>query len=44
MFAKNIHKRIKLVLIIIIFFFVLVVFKVFYIQVIEYDKLNNLAN
>ena len=44
MFAKNIHKRIKLVLIFIIFFFVLVVFKVFYIQVIEYDKLNNLAN
>ena len=44
MFFKNIHKRIKIVLIIIIFLFVLVVLKVFYIQVIDYNKLNSLAN
>lgn len=44
MFNKNIHKRIKIVLLIIIFIFVVITCKVFYIQVIEYDKLNSLAN
>lgn len=44
MFSKNIHKRIKIVLLVIIFLFLLIVFKVFYIQVIDYDKLNELAN
>ena len=44
MFSKAIHKRIKIVLLVIIFLFVLIVCKVFYIQVIDYDKLNDLAN
>lgn len=44
MFFKNIHIRIKIVLMIIIFLFLLIIMKVFYIQVIEYDKLNSLAN
>ena len=44
MFNKKIHKRIKITLIIIIFCFILIVGKVFYIQVIDYNKLNNLAN
>ena len=44
MFNKKIHKRIKITLIVIIFCFILIIGKVFYIQVIEYDKLNNLAN
>ena len=44
MFNKKIHKRIKIVLLIIILCFILIIGKVFYIQVIDYDKLNNLAN
>ena len=44
MFNKQIHKRIKIILLIIIFCFVLIIAKVFYIQVIDYDKLNDLAN
>lgn len=44
MFFKNIHVRIKIVLMIIIFLFVLIVGKVFYIQVIQYDKLKKSAN
>jgi len=44
MFFKNIHKRIKIVLLIIIFCFIIIISKVFYIQVIDYDKLNILAN
>lgn len=44
MFFKNIHKRIRIVLLIIIFLFVLIICKVFYIQVIDYSKLNNLAS
>lgn len=44
MFSKNIHKRIKIVLLVILFCFILIIGKVFYIQVIEYDKLNSLAN
>ena len=43
MFFKNIHIRLKIVLLIIIFLFILIIGKVFYIQVISYDKLNNLA-
>ena len=43
MFTKNIHKRIRVILIVIILCFVLIIGKVFYIQVISYDKLNNLA-
>ena len=44
MFSKYIHKRIKIVFLIILFCFILVVGKVFYIQVIDYDKLNEYAN
>ncbi len=44
MFSKKIHKRIKIVLLVVIFGFILIMAKVFYIQVIDYDKLNSLAN
>ena len=44
MFNKNIHTRIKIILLIIIVCFILIIGKVFYIQVIDYNKLNNLAN
>lgn len=43
MFFKNIHVRIKVVYMLIFMFFLCVIFKVFYIQVISYDKLSNLA-
>ena len=44
MFFKNIHIRIKIVGLIIILLFLLIIFKVFYIQVISYKKLNKLAD
>ncbi len=44
MFFKNIHIRIKIVMILIILLFIAIISKVFYIQVISYDKLNNLAS
>ena len=44
MFNKNIHKRIKIVLLLIILIFIIIILKVFYIEVIEYKKLNSLAN
>lgn len=44
MFNKQIHKRIKVVLLIIIICFIVIVGKVFYIQVIDYKKLSNLAS
>lgn len=44
MFFKRIHKRIKIVLLIITFLFILIVLRVGYIQVIEYDKLKGLAS
>ena len=44
MFFKKIHIRIKIVLLIFIFLFILIVGKVFFIQVIQYDKLKNSAN
>ena len=44
MFSKGIHKRIKIVLLIVIFIFIVIIAKVFYIEVIEYGKLNNLAS
>jgi len=44
MFSKGIHKRIKIVLLVVIFIFVVIISKVFYIEVIEYGKLNNLAS
>ena len=44
MFNKGIHKRIKIVLLIVIVIFIVIIGKVFYIEVIEYDKLNSLAS
>jgi len=44
MFSKFIHKRINIVMLVIVFCFVVIIMKVFYIQVIDYDKLNELAN
>ena len=44
MFNKKIHKRIKITLIIVIFCFILILGKIFYIQVIDYNRLNYLAN
>ena len=44
MFSNHIHKRINIVFLIVIFCFVLIIGKVFYIQVVDYKKLNNLAN
>ena len=44
MFTKHIDTRIKIVLLIIILCFILIIFKVFYIQVFDYKKLNNLAS
>ena len=44
MFFKNIHKKEKIVLLGVIFCFIITVLKVFYIQVIDYEKLNKLAS
>ena len=44
MFFKGIHKKIKIVLLGVIFCFTLIILKVFFIEVIQYDKLNKLAN
>lgn len=43
MFFKHVHKRIKIVFLIICFLFLLIVGKVFYIQVIDYGKLSTYA-
>ncbi|MDD3392604.1 MAG: stage V sporulation protein D [Bacilli bacterium] len=43
MFLKGIHKRIRIILLIIVFLFATIVGKVFYIQVIQYDKLSSYA-
>ena len=44
MFVKNIDKRIKIILIIVMILFVSIVLKVFKIQVFDYTKLKKLAN
>lgn len=44
MFFKNIHSRIKIILLVIISIFALIIGKVFYIQVIDYNKLSNYAS
>jgi stage V sporulation protein D (sporulation-specific penicillin-binding protein) len=44
MFFKNIHIRIKIVMLLIFIIFLLIIFKVFYIQVFSYKKLNSLAD
>ena len=43
MFTKNIHKRIMIVMIITVILFIVIIGKVFYIQVISYNKLNSNA-
>ena len=44
MFNKKIHKKIKIIFLIILLCFITIILKIFYIQVIDYKKLNNLAN
>ena len=44
MFFKNVHIRIKIIVLVIIFLFILIIGKVFFIQVIQYDKLNGYAS
>ncbi|MDD4547621.1 MAG: stage V sporulation protein D [Bacilli bacterium] len=44
MFFKNIHSRIKILLFIIILLMILIIAKVFYIQVIDYERLNKYAS
>ena len=43
MFFKDIHKRIKIVILITMLLFLIIIGKVFYIQVIDYEKLNKYA-
>ena len=43
MFFKDIHTRIKIIIVVTIFLFIVIIGKVFYIQVIDYKKLNNYA-
>ena len=43
MFFRDIHIRIKIILLLIVFLFFLVVIKVFYIEVVSYNKLNKSA-
>ena len=43
MFFKNIHKRMKIVIVLMIFLFLVIIGRVFYIQVIDYKKLNRFA-
>lgn len=44
MFFRNIHKRMKIILLIIFFILLIIALRVFYIQVIDYKKLNKYAN
>mgnify|MGYP004529328891 FL=1 len=44
MFNKGIHRRIKIVLLIVVLIFIVIIAKVFYIEVIDYKKLNGLAS
>ena len=43
MFLHKLDERIKIILLIIIFAFIVIIFKVFYVQVISYKKLNKYA-
>ena len=43
MFFNHIHIRIRLILIGVLILFLLIIFKVFYIQIFQYNKLSNLA-
>ena len=44
MFSKSIHKRINIVFLIVVLCFTLIIGKVLYIEVIDYNKLNSYAN
>ena len=44
MFFKNIHRRMKIALCIILLVFIVIILRVFYIQVIDYKKLNEKAS
>lgn len=44
MFIKNINKRIKIMLLLFGFILLMIIFKVFYVQVFDYKKLSNLAS
>lgn len=44
MFKSEINKRIRITFLIVLFVFIVIILKVFYIEVISYDKLNSLAN
>jgi len=44
MFFKSIDKRIKIVLLIVVFMFIVIILKVAYIQLVDYIKLNELAS
>lgn len=44
MFQDNFKNRVLIVFIVVLLLFLLIIFKIFYIQVIEYNKLNDLAN
>lgn len=44
MFQDNFKSRVVIVFVVVLLLFLLVIFKIFYIQVIEYNKLNDLAN
>lgn len=44
MFVKEYHLRIKTILVVIILLFILIISKIFYIQVFSYNKLNDYAN
>ena len=43
MFFKSIHTRIKIIILITLIIFVIIIGKVFYIQVVDYKKLNKFA-
>ena len=44
MFVSSIHNRIKFILISVICIFIIIIIRVFYIQVIDYNKLKDLAD
>ena len=44
MFLNKINTRVRIVFLVVSLLLIMIVFKVFYIEVIEYDKLSNLAN
>ena len=44
LFVENIHGRIRFIFVIVLIMFIAIVIRVFYIQVIDYNKLNDLAD